>query len=675
MKIYRNIISVISFALSIYILILNLFCTCFTTADRFQMNYFSGDIVIFNLIAIALALTGVIFCDRIKISEFANKHFKVIKAVLLVLIAVIGVVFSLSCGLGTTADQLYVQEGVADLRNGNTQLFMPTGYMDIYPNQYGLTLLSYLASFAVGTYNYTFFRLVNVLFLVLLYNELSLTGKQIGLGKTSQLLILLTGIFFMPSTLYALYIYGNIASLALSVMAVRLIVQAFEKNKALYAVLSLIAMFFSCVIKSNQMIFAVGIAIYCLFKSISVKKYKNLIIVPAMLLCVWLSSFIPLLVMRNLTGLPLKGGVSYVSYLAMGIQENYQNYPGGYNGFNADTYAQFGGDKEAQSAYAAEVYIKELTAMTEEPAYLLNFFTRKQLHQWADPAYKAYMCIQTCPEHDTALWFYEFIRPEHAYPVIIALSFFQVIVWAGVVLSLWFVKRHKHLEEALIMPLIFTGGFIFHTFWEAKSQYVFSYFVILFPISLLGFRLFKEWFAARDKTPIKEKIKKLNNTRISWSFSFTLAAAATVLVFGEVLGLATMRTQLPQDRALFKDYISRTYVESWNPLGDGTYILTNGDTKIECELINQGDKTFIKEKNGNRYLTVDNGITSWQEKNDSLTQAFKFYTDDDMLAVSFDDDYILWFADGEPQVKYVLYGTLMHANLDDSMIWHYEKIG
>ena len=168
MKIYRNIISVISFALSIYILILNLFCTCFTTADRFQMNYFSGDIVIFNLLAIALALTGVIFCDRIKISEFANKHFTLLKIILLALIAVIGVVFSLSCGLGTTADQLNVQVSVADLRNGNTELFRPAGYMDIYPNQYGLALLSYLSSFAVGTYNYTFFRLVNVLCLVLL---------------------------------------------------------------------------------------------------------------------------------------------------------------------------------------------------------------------------------------------------------------------------------------------------------------------------------------------------------------------------------------------------------------------------------------------------------------------------------------------------------------------------
>lgn len=675
MKIYRSIISVISFALSIYILILNLFCTCFTTADRFQMNYFSGDIVIFNLLAIALALTGVIFCDRIKIREFANKHFTLLKIILLALIAAIGVVFSLSCGLGTTADQLNVQVSVADLRNGNTELFRPTRYMDIYPNQYGLALLSYLASFAVGTYNYTFFRLVNVLCLVLLYNELSLIGKQIGLGKTSQLLILLTGIFFMPSTLYALYIYGNIAALALSVLSVRLIVQAFEKNKAIYSVLSLIAMFFSCVIKSNQMIFAVGIAIYCLFKSISVKKYKNLILVPAMLLCVWLSSFIPLLVMRNLTGLPLNGGVSYISYLAMGVQENDQNYPGGYNGFNADTYEQFGGDKEAQSAYAAEVYKASLTEMMEEPAYFLNFFTRKQLHQWADPAYKAYMCIQTCPEHDTAQWFYEFIRPEHAYPVLIALSFFQVIVWTGVVLSLWFVKKQKHLEEALIMPLIFIGGFIFHTFWEAKSQYVFSYFMILFPISLLGLRLFKEWFASRDKTPLKEKIKKLNNTKISWSFSFTLAAAATILVFGEVLGLATMRTQLPQDRALYKDYVNRTYVESWNPLGDGTYILTSGDTRIECELINKGDKTLIKEKDGDRYLTVDNGITSWQAKNGDLTQAFKFYTDGDKLAVGFDDDYILWFAGGKPQVKYVLYGTLMHSGLDDSMIWHYEKIG
>ena len=657
MKIYRNIISVFSFAISVYILILNLFCTCFTTGDRFQMNYFSGDIIPINLLAIALAVLGVIFCDKTKIREFANKHFTAIKLVLLSLIAVIGVVFTLSCGLGTTADQIDVQNSVAELRNGIIDSFMPTRYMDSFPNQYGLALFSYLGSFVFGTYNYTVFRIVNVIFLVLLYNELSLIGRQIGLGKTSQLLILLIGVFFMPSTLYALYIYGNIIALALSVLSVRLIVQAFEKDKFLYGILSAVAMFFSCVFKSNSLIFAVGIIIYCLFKSVATKKYKRLVLLPALILSVWLSSFIPTLVMRNLTGLPLKGGVSYMSFLAMGVQENDQNYPGGYTGFTTETYEEFGGDKAAQSAYATEVYKETLEEMISEPGFFLNFFTRKQLHQWADPAYNAYMSIQTCPEHDTAQWFYELIRPDHAYPVIIILSFFQIIIWTGVVLALWFFKRQKHFEEALIMPMIFVGGFIFHTFWEAKSQYVFSYFVILFPLSLLGLRLFKEWFASRDKTPISEKIEKLNNTKFSWNFSFTLAAAAIVLVFTEVLGLATLRTQLPQDRALYKEYVRQGYKESWNPLSDGRYILTNGDTKIECELINKGDKTFIKDSNGN------------------LSQAYKFYTDGDKLVIGLNDDYVLWYSENGPRTSYVLYGTLLIADCDESIIWHYEKIG
>ena len=227
--------------------------------------------------------------------------------------------------------------------------------------------------------------------------------------------------------------------------------------------------------------------------------------------------------------------------------------------------------------------------------------------------------------------------------------------------------------------MIFVGGFIFHSFWEAKSQYVFSYFVILFPLSLLGLRLFKEWFATRDKTPISEKIEKLNNTKFSWNFSFTLAAAAIVLVFAEVLGLATLRTQLPQDRALYKEYVSEGYKESWNPLSDGRYILTNGDTKIKCELINKGDKTFIKDAETNRYLTVKMNSPvsfafSWSEQEDYVSQAFKFYTDGDKLAITSNDDYVFYFLQGEPRVKYVLFGTIMHSRLDDGMIWHFEKI-
>lgn len=38
----------------------------------------------------------------------------------------------------------------------------------------------------------------------------------------------------------------------------------------------------------------------------------------------------------------------------------------------------------------------------------------------------------------------------------------------------------------LLLPTIFIGGFIFHLFWEAKSQYTITYFVLLIPYCAKG---------------------------------------------------------------------------------------------------------------------------------------------------------------------------------------------
>ena len=38
----------------------------------------------------------------------------------------------------------------------------------------------------------------------------------------------------------------------------------------------------------------------------------------------------------------------------------------------------------------------------------------------------------------------------------------------------------------LLLPTIFIGGFSFHLFWEAKSQYTITYFVLLIPYCAKG---------------------------------------------------------------------------------------------------------------------------------------------------------------------------------------------
>ena len=526
---------------------------------------------------------------------------------------------------------------------------------------------------------------MNVIFLVILYRELAEAGGQIGLGKCGRFFILLAGLLFVPTTLYSLFIYGNIAGLALSVLAVRLMVSAFtsDRRQVLCGVMSCLAVFAACVIKSNYMIFGVGIGIYCLFKAMHLKKWCSMIYVPALLVSLWLSSLIPTAVMRSMTGYELKGGVSYMSYLAMGVQENSAGYAGGFNGFNEDTYRALAGDKAHQSEYSSQVYSQIMTEMASSPSYMLNFFTRKQMHQWADPAYKAYWSAQSVPQHGTAEWFYKLIQPGNAYPVIVFLSYFQLVVWLGAIFYVWFTKRDsKGFDEALIMPMIFIGGFIFHTFWEAKSQYVFPFFVILFPVSAAGWKAFKVWSAKREKKPLSERLKALSGSKISWSFRFSLSAFALLLIFPLALGLATLSSQMTQDRGLYKDYLNSGYRQAHNPLDNGIYEITGPNEDYKVEAVNSGDKTMLKDVTTGLYLTavpypVSGGdiLTLADYKGDE-TQKFNLYlTNENKLIIVYNYEYVICDKDGGISAEFVPIGTLDWSQTNEGRIWDYRKSG
>ena len=45
------------------------------------------------------------------------------------------------------------------------------------------------------------------------------------------------------------------------------------------------------------------------------------------------------------------------------------------------------------------------------------------------------------------------------------------------------INRRKNItNEAILLIVIFIGGFLFHTIWEAKSRYIILYVVILIPL-------------------------------------------------------------------------------------------------------------------------------------------------------------------------------------------------
>ena len=87
MKLYRGVISVVFFALAVYVFCLNMFATCFTSQDRFELNFYSGDIIILNVAAAALFVAAVLLIDWRRFAGFLEKHYDVIRIVLYILIA------------------------------------------------------------------------------------------------------------------------------------------------------------------------------------------------------------------------------------------------------------------------------------------------------------------------------------------------------------------------------------------------------------------------------------------------------------------------------------------------------------------------------------------------------------------------------------------------------------
>jgi hypothetical protein len=116
------------------------------------------------------------------------------------------------------------------------------------------------------------------------------------------------------------------------------------------------------------------------------------------------------------------------------------------------------------------------------------FFSRKTASQWNNPSFQSFNIVQSrASEIQMSNIFSTFISPNGSLPFLAFLKIVQFLILVGTLLWCIMSYNHKISIESLLLPLIFIGGFVFHTFWEAKCEYTISYFVLLFPYAILGY--------------------------------------------------------------------------------------------------------------------------------------------------------------------------------------------
>ena len=242
-------------------------------------------------------------------------------------------------------------------------------------------------------------------------------------------------------------------------------------------------------------------------------------------------------------GNTLSSGVTAMSYLAMGMQEASRGC-GWYNGFNIDTYDTAGMDTALANEISRLAIDERLAYFREHPCYTADFYLHKHLSQWADGTYASRQATLATYGGRSA-FFKEVYEGSLSGGYIEWCNAWQNVLYLGVLVfcidSLKKRRKSKvvgHMADQtagqhgadqlgadrhgadrhgadrhgadrhgadqhgadqhgadqhgadrlgadrlyIYVGLIAVlGGFLFHTFWEANSRYIFSYSLLLMP--------------------------------------------------------------------------------------------------------------------------------------------------------------------------------------------------
>lgn len=293
---------------------------------------------------------------------------------------------------------------------------------------------------------------------------------------------------------------------------------------------SILFLTLSVMLRKNSLIPVIAVLLVLLFEALRPGRNGKMrlgLLIMAVCLAVTSVGILPLVqkCYEKKAGNTLSSGVTAMSYLAMGMQEASRGC-GWYNGFNIDTYDTAGMDTALANEISRLAIDERLTYFREHPGYTADFYLHKHLSQWADGTYASRQATLATYGGRSA-FFKEVYEGSLSEGYIEWCNAWQNVLYLGVLVfcigSLKNRRKSKvvghmadqtagytagctadHMADQhgadwhgadrlgadrhgadrlyIYVGLIAVlGGFLFHTFWEANSRYIFSYSLLLMP--------------------------------------------------------------------------------------------------------------------------------------------------------------------------------------------------
>lgn len=522
--IYRlglNIVMLLTLLLSILLFASSFLTTCYADNMETQQVLLRPDNPLWNLLE--LAGFGLLFCGCLYLYEKIGEKFRRgLLVFTLTFVFVIGVLLILFGRTVPAADALSVYNAAAEWILGNTDIIHPTvSYLSYYPQQIGLMAflelllrIWNLTGLSAPAWHFIKFIYVCLLCGAIWFQYLSLQYLWPENYKKISCCYLVLVCCNLPMIMYSSFVYGEIPSFAALSVGCYLLLRLLGSGTAPHMLCrmlftglgSILFLTLSVMLRKNSLIPIIAVLLVLLFEALRLRRKGKMrlgLLIMAVCLAVTSVGILPLVqkCYEKKSGNTLSSGVTAMSYLAMGMQEASRGC-GWYNGFNIDTYDTAGMDTALANEISRLAIDDRLAYFRKHPGYTADFYLHKHLSQWADGTYASRQATLATYGGRSA-FFKEVYEGSLSGGYIEWCNAWQNVLYLGVMVfcidSLNKRRKSKvagqtaeqtegHTAECTadrlyvyVGLIAVLGGFLFHTFWEANSRYIFSYSLLLMP--------------------------------------------------------------------------------------------------------------------------------------------------------------------------------------------------
>lgn len=482
-------ITLIMTILTGYLFLLNIFNTCMINSYAgYEKTAYLSDSPLFHIAAIVLVfLLGYLINSHLRIPS--EQMLRRVLIIIHIIMAIVMLYAIFTYNYYPVYDQLNTTKAVYELINSDYSSWEYAGYNYIYPAQNSLVLFLippiYLFGMQGGIIAFRVFNLIMFFFASYSVYEFC---KEI---KINSVMTSVLYICYSPLALYTFFIYGNMASLSLSLFAIWMAVKYLNSRKIKNAILCIISLNVGLLFKETAAITMIAILIVFFIHGITSRQWGKLLWIPAFIAMYLVCSLTVNTIIESITGTEIPQNLGSYGHLTMGLSEG-DRANGWYNDFTMNTFAACNYDPILYKAVTKEALLKRIEILLNNPSYAASFFSKKTASQWSNPTFESTWILQDMLLNNVlnnmdCIPCFLFI--DGSVSNMIYYYFFNLMQSMILFGSFcFFTLESRNMSLSCLLPaIVFIGGFIFLFFYEAKAQYSLLFFIMLFPYTATGF--------------------------------------------------------------------------------------------------------------------------------------------------------------------------------------------